>query len=203
MGQATVSPDPLDESATVTTTTTIASADDLLAQLAGEEIDRLLAESEAERATAEERAGGSVASAVAPGLRTAQPDQRDEKVSSVEPVAMSGPTTAPSALQVPTPSEPPAPAVASDSAFDANGVAERAALIEEAPAPVTGIAHDERRMVSEVGGPLPIYLRPLEWLNAPLASCPEGLRETLGKVAIVTLVNAIAVLAYVLLVRRP
>ena len=214
MGQATVSPDPLDESATVTTTTTIASADDLLAQLAGEEIDRLLAESEAERATAEERAGGSVASAVAPGLRTAQPDQRDEKVSSVEPVAMSGPTAAPSALQVPTPSEPPAPADATagvgpttagnhDSAFDANGVAERAALIEEAPAPVTGIAQDERQMVSEVGGPLPIYLRPLEWLNAPLASCPEGLRETLGKVAIVTLVNAIAVLAYVLLVRRP
>ena len=78
MGQATVSPDPLDESATVTTTTTtIASADDLLAQLAGEEIDRLLAESEAERATAEERAGGRVAPTVAQGLRIARPDQQN------------------------------------------------------------------------------------------------------------------------------
>ena len=49
--------------------------------------------------------------------------------------------------------------------------------------------------------PPELILRPLEWLNAPLASCPEALRETLGKVAIVTLVNAVAVLAYVLMFR--
>jgi hypothetical protein len=49
---------------------------------------------------------------------------------------------------------------------------------------------------------LPLYLRPLEWLSAPLEACPETLREVIGKVAIVTLVNALAVLAYVLLLRK-
>lgn len=50
--------------------------------------------------------------------------------------------------------------------------------------------------------PLPLVLRPLEWINAPFAELPEGVRELLGKVAIVTLFNAVAVLLYVLLFRR-
>ena len=39
-------------------------------------------------------------------------------------------------------------------------------------------------------------------LNAPLSFVPDALRDTLGKVAIVTLVNSIAVLIYVVLVRH-
>ena len=35
-----------------------------------------------------------------------------------------------------------------------------------------------------------------------LARCSDRMREVLGKVAIVTLVNAVAVLLYVVLVRR-
>jgi len=49
---------------------------------------------------------------------------------------------------------------------------------------------------------LPLYLRPLEWLNAPLAMFPDPVREALGKVAILTLANALAVLLYVVLFRR-
>jgi hypothetical protein len=111
------------------------------------------------------------------------------------------------APEVPTPRELPAAPAAPvvvvpafeephESTSDAHAAAERAALSEAAPTP------DDRENVLDMAAPLPIYLRPLEWLNAPLASCPERLRETLGKVAIVTLVNAIAVLAYVLMFRR-
>ena len=46
---------------------------------------------------------------------------------------------------------------------------------------------------------LPVYLRPLEWINAPLAACSEPVRDAVGKVAIITLVNAVAVLIYVIL----
>jgi hypothetical protein len=42
----------------------------------------------------------------------------------------------------------------------------------------------------------------LEWINAPLSFVPDALRDTLGKVAIVTLVNSIAVLIYVMFVRH-
>jgi hypothetical protein len=50
--------------------------------------------------------------------------------------------------------------------------------------------------------PLPRYLRPLEWLSAPLAIFPTTVRDLVGKAAIITLLNAAAILAYVLIVRR-
>lgn len=50
--------------------------------------------------------------------------------------------------------------------------------------------------------PLPIWLRPLEWLNAPAAGFSDTTRSMLGKVALVTLFNAIVVLLYVLLFRH-
>jgi hypothetical protein len=49
---------------------------------------------------------------------------------------------------------------------------------------------------------LPLLLRPLEWINAPFNALPEAVREALGKVALVTLFNAIAVLVYVLVFRK-
>jgi hypothetical protein len=45
-------------------------------------------------------------------------------------------------------------------------------------------------------------IKVLELLNAPLSFVPDALRDTLGKVAIVTLVNSIAVLVYVLFLRH-
>jgi hypothetical protein len=48
---------------------------------------------------------------------------------------------------------------------------------------------------------LPLFLRPLEWINAPFAAIPDAARAALGKVAIATLINAVAVLAYVILFR--
>ena len=49
---------------------------------------------------------------------------------------------------------------------------------------------------------LPVYVRALEFLNAPFAAMPNALRESLGKIAILTLFNSIAVLVYVIIFRR-
>ena len=51
-------------------------------------------------------------------------------------------------------------------------------------------------------GRLTPLVKLLEALNAPLSFVPDALRDTLGKVAIVTLVNSIAVLIYVLFLRH-
>ncbi|MDB5171861.1 MAG: hypothetical protein JWO87_2369 [Phycisphaerales bacterium] len=50
--------------------------------------------------------------------------------------------------------------------------------------------------------PAPLIVRVLELFNSPLAAFPESVREAMGKVAVITLVNALAVLAYVLIFRR-
>lgn len=48
---------------------------------------------------------------------------------------------------------------------------------------------------------IPIYMLPLVWINAPLAKCSDDVRDMIGKIAITTLINAMAVLIYVLLFR--
>ena len=48
---------------------------------------------------------------------------------------------------------------------------------------------------------MPVYLKPLVWINAPFASLSPPLRESLGKAAVLTLVNAVAVLLFVLVFR--
>jgi hypothetical protein len=50
--------------------------------------------------------------------------------------------------------------------------------------------------------PAPLLLRPLVWINAPLDFLPEGIRAGVGKVALITFFNALAILAYVLIFRR-
>ena len=48
----------------------------------------------------------------------------------------------------------------------------------------------------------PLLVRLLEWMNAPLSGLSDQAREAVGKVALVTTLNAVAVLTYVLLFRR-
>jgi hypothetical protein len=73
---------------------------------------------------------------------------------------------------------------------------EAAAEKSELSAP---IAHDD---LPEANRPTPLLVRVLELFNSPLSACPESVREAMGKVAVITLVNALAVLAYVLIFRR-
>lgn len=49
---------------------------------------------------------------------------------------------------------------------------------------------------------VPLLVRVLEWMNAPLAGLSDGVRMAIGKVAIVTTFNAIGVFVYVMLFRR-
>jgi hypothetical protein len=51
------------------------------------------------------------------------------------------------------------------------------------------------------GDSIPFYLLPLVWINAPLAKYSDDVRDMIGKIAITTLINAMAVLIYVLLFR--
>lgn len=163
MGQATVDlPDPLQN----TQPAQAKSADDLLSQMAGDEIDRLLAETDSELANP---AGDAVAAS--------------------------------------QPASPAAPA----STADLDAVLETAAAHPTAvvqttvPAPVEPAAPIDDSPKIELGDPvrgLPLLLRPLQWLSAPLDPWPDQLRDILGKVGLMTLFNALAVLAYVLLFRR-
>jgi len=71
--------------------------------------------------------------------------------------------------------------------------AEREGLL----ATVAGEATDD-----DLSAPLPIWLRPLEWISDPLDAFSDDARSFLGKAAILTLVNSAAVIAYVLMFRR-
>jgi hypothetical protein len=79
-------------------------------------------------------------------------------------------------------------------------VAEDAAKAQEAAAPTEATTDDEEAAAPE--DRLPIYVLALEWVNAPLEWLPPAVRDAMGKIGILTLINAAAVLLYVLLFRR-
>ena len=154
-------PDPLDAPASQVDES--ASADGLLSEMAGREIDRLLCESEVE-------------SDVRP-----RPERRK---------AASDPAPPPAAV------EPAASEDEGDLAAALDGIFADA---PEEPAAVPLPAPESVDTESPAGPPL--ALRPLIWLNAPLDILPSALRDALGKIALVTLLNAVAVILYVLLFR--
>ena len=151
-------------------------ADDLLSQLAGAEIDRMLAEADVEPAPPPPP---TVVAVVAEPV--------------VEPVAVVPPAPEVPAVAPPAESTAAVPVVA---AVDLNAVLSAAADVPAAAdtVPLDALPPDDGR--------LPLVLRPLELLSAPLDRCPDRVREAIGKVAVVTLVNAVAVIAYVALFRR-
>ncbi len=225
MGQTPVAlPDPL-SAAPVNSGNT----DDLLAQLAGEEIERLLAE----------------ADEPAPGKADPMPPSVDPTAvagSAVAAAARVSPLDAPASPQSQPASKPAPPAGGATEDLELNalftqldgagpaGPAEAvAAPVAAAPAPVSepepsaadalaqemledaavsggsALAGNAAPMtVPEVeenraAGPLPIRL--LEWVNRPLESCSDQCRDLIGKIAILTTVSAAAVLAYVMFFR--
>ena len=158
-------------------------ADDLLSQLAGAEIDRMLAAADVEPA-----------STLAPPA-PAPPPPRPDPVATEPPPPPPPPAAASS--QVPPAASATAPVPSDLDAVLASAAAER-------PAPPTvGPAGDAAPL--DLGAPLartPWAVRLLAPLNAPLDAYPDRVRETVGKVAVVTLLNAVAVLAYVAIVRH-
>jgi len=217
-----------------------AGTDDLLAQLAGQEIDRLLADADVpvERAPTPAAAESNSASKtetpvadskpatvqVAPAPIEAVPapvQPTRSRLSSRDPETPAAPTPAPAA-----PAEAPKsllPSLDAPRAEQAIGdilgsldpeleeatreptetaPAERAALDAALGPAAATLAADDLAIDSDDDAPLPLYLRPIEWLNACFDSIPETLIEAAGKIAILTMVNAVAVLLYVLFFRH-
>jgi len=231
MGQATLElPDPLSQS----DIDSPADADELLSQLAGDEIDRMLADADV---STRENSDPAESPALDSSME-ASPDQGlDDPHSAIlhpadpegdelfqsDGLAFSSPDLTAPEIQAQLSSE-------LDQLFDTINNHEESPPDEQAPAPSATAAHDspnadeptilpsavtqeqdeaaataallESIEPTTATAPLPIWLRPLEWLNAPLASLTDSARSALGKAAIITLFNAIVILLYVLLFRK-
>jgi hypothetical protein len=231
MGKTAVKlPDPLDKSVKAGA----GSADDLLAQLAGEEIDRLLSEAEGQ---AEPEPAPTplvpppvveapAVTEVAKTLDAPAPSAEADKILDVEtpaeaepPVAAQAPPAPPpqatpappppAKAPAPTPPPPRAPTVMVDAtALAAKVVAQTdmaTSLVERSMLDLSsdGVpakkAHHWPAWLDPVGW----LVKVLEWINAPLKSCPDSVRNALGSIALLTLFNAMAVLVYVFFFRKP
>lgn len=167
-----------------------ANTDELLSQLASSEIDRLLAEADGNPAHRDEKPSEKPVgdSSIANG---------SERTALLEAAGFESSATAPA----PPPTDSPA-----DAAPPMED--ERAALLHAAgfESPTDMELQPKMNPVEDAvpqdPDHLPIYLKPLIWINAPLDSCPPVIRPMLGKVGIVTLLNALAVLTYVIFFRK-
>jgi hypothetical protein len=212
MAQATLDlPDPLAQSPQ-----TAAGTDDLLAQMADAQIDQMLAATE--RLPAADTASTTAARVTEPLLPeiangdpagSSRPHGADHlgdylgKLSADGPDGSSIPTAASAPLLV-SPLDAHGNTTSHFSGEDHEAEAEQKALraLEE--------AHDEGHIFSTAAALIsqPIERHPsipvriLAFLNAPLDSCSDDLRDLLGKVAILTMVNAVSVLIYVLFFRQ-
>lgn len=214
------------------------SADDLLSQLAGAEIDRMLAEAEPESVTESDPELDAAFEEAAANAPTTEAEI-DElmKTAAAEEQAAAAPV--PAAAPEPAPS---ADAYAAEvDALFAELNASPATVVEpaaeevvqkEAPAPspvpsmapVQAEAHPEQQTSAAektaLAAPPPeaedesiyplkrpqekpsLLVKSLELLNFPFAACSDSLRETLGKIAILTTMNSLAVLLYLFLFKK-
>lgn len=179
----------------------------MLSQLAGEEIERLLAEAQAKPA-------GTISP-----VATSTPDNQQAVQSAAAAVDSAEKTDPPVAQAVAQPVLAPAQAADTPPADTSTG--------NKPPPPVaskqTPTAETPSQQKSEQKSPIPqpapaaappaephadasehppLYLRVLLAINAPLVRCPDNLRNALGAIAILTLLNSLGVLVYVLLFRR-
>ena len=178
MGQATADlPDPTKDLSTAHA----GGADDLLAQLAGDEIDRLLAESDVEPVAVEKAATIAADAPVVAATATPTPSLT--------------PTMAPAPIPVKS-----VPAADPEAQLAIPSISQIATVLDEPEASTTASHHDVE--MHHTAPPVPIWLKPLQWMNAPLDALPDSLRDLVGKIAIATTANALAVLAYVALFHR-
>jgi hypothetical protein len=219
-----------------------ASADDLLSQLAGEEIDKLLAEAEIEKPSAvaaapettapeatavESQTLTEIAAAapepVVPSLPaepapSAQPEAAPSKQGHAEAAVsaeldelfkelssdatIASPPPAAPAPVAPKPSAPPAAAPVATAPAQPKAPDQPTSNQERAA--LDAIEETEHDASDQPDAPasLPIYLKPLEWLNLPLSFVPEPARDLVGKVAIISFVNALSVIVYLLVFHR-
>ncbi|HET6248456.1 MAG TPA: hypothetical protein VFE47_12210 [Tepidisphaeraceae bacterium] len=190
-------------------------ADDMLAQLAGDEIDRLLAEAETD-------APPKIAPAPKPpppadpaepvvAAITEDPPASAAAAEPVEPFAAvaeeksSEPAPPPPAEPSAVASESPAPAVDAQAAPPAApqpaAPATEPAATEAASAPELKSAILQLDPADDIRPPS-LLTRILDLILSPFDAIPDGLLNAIGKVGMVTLVNALALILYVVVVRH-
>jgi hypothetical protein len=180
-----------------------AAADEIISQMADEQIDRLMA---AEGGAA----GAKEASAVADQSPAAQIMAAAAAVMGPAAAGQGGANTNEGAGA----RGQAAPGATAKTASAAVQESERGAasdsVVEELKQAAESVAG--RGAVRGTGGSgarspnqkqAPSWLvRTLEWINSPMRDCPEELRQGIGKIALLTIFNAAAVLIYVLIFRR-
>jgi hypothetical protein len=203
MGQAAIDlPDPLNPPPAAESAV---NTDDLLAQMAGEEIDRLLAETEVERPA---KPGSPVAARDAvpspsPQSTPAAP-QAETKVSEADALKGVLGGIAPASDAGPDPvAKLAAPPQASPDVKSTAELLDEELAADEARAALNAAKFQDKpeSATSEPASAVPFPLNVLAWISTPLDACPDHVREAIGKIAIITLVNAVAVLFYVLFLR--
>ena len=174
---------------------TVSSTDELLSQLAASEIDRLLSEADAkEMPPAPQEAPAPPPPVVVE--KAAEPvTQGAERIALLDAAGFDSKEAAKEPTPPAAAEAPAAPAVQD----------ERSALLQAAgfetpdglDHPVSAdakLAKDDDRV--------PIYLKPLVWMNLPFENCPSMIKQMLGRAGVVTLVNALAVLTYVFFFKK-
>ena len=188
-------PDPLDAAPTAVDS---ASPDDLLSQLADDAIDQLMQEGDATSASS----ASPASPAPTADVHTHAPADTEDTGLDVLP---DEDDHAPAAAdQMPPPVDVPAEiadlATNAPAPTDLNHDAPVAATAEASNADVKALLDDALAADAEQGKSR-VLLWPLRVINAPFSGVNDGLRDVLGQVAIITLINALAVLLYVILFR--
>jgi hypothetical protein len=177
------------------TTTDTPAADDLLASMADEAIDRMLsgeADASAEpvaAATADEAALDALLRGEAEAAT--RPEQVEEPAAIEQTAASSAAAAVAAELSVDE-AVKPLPSIDEFDDEDDFGM-------EDVSLPPAELPEEEKLPASSAD--VAPALRPLVWLDRPLGKGKTAAREAVGKVALVTLLNASAILTYVLVLR--
>jgi hypothetical protein len=185
------------------------AADEVISQAAGEQIDELLAKADVERIAGEIQNAATPAASTDPGSTFAGANEPNAEIQVQSP---SSPVTEQqagldefSATNIEGKSAPDeAPAKVKPQAT-APGVGESSSA-QDAPSQPTSTEADavgpNEDDAAKEQGKIPAWLIPLELLNRPFEMLPDSIRSALGKAAILTLINATALLIYVFKFRK-
>lgn len=170
------------------------STDELLSQLASTEIDRLLAEAENGGSAPKEPAPAPAVEAVEPAPKPAESApvaEGSERAALLQAAGFESSKIEASA----------APAAPVEGNEERSAILQ-AAGFESAEAVAAASEAESDGSDGEDSDYVPIYLKPLVWINSPLEAYPSVARRMLGGAGIVTLLNALAVLTYVCFFRK-
>jgi hypothetical protein len=191
-----------------------AAADEIISQMADEQIDRLMAAEGAQPAPEAEVPATAAERATSPAQSESPAAQIMAAAAAVMGSAVAAPEAKPVMAQGEFTSvaqaEPPSPGSA-EAAQLMEVSAARDTIVEDLKhaaesvagrGTVRGAAAAPRMPSQRQSSPPQWVVSMLELLNAPMRGCSEDLRQGIGKIALLTVFNAAAVLIYVLIFRR-